>query len=162
MSQLLYHPTHAKIISQKELNPNPNFISTFAQTLALWSASFSLVKLSWWCSILSNRYKSSGSISCLKIYLLKKYKNWRPPYAAWSRVRTLNTWSNSSKVLPFVSGTKKSTPKKPTIFHAAYQENAPCALKALRREGQVTDRTKLKNQVVAVAKDIPRGRMYKG
>jgi hypothetical protein len=48
------------------------------------------------------------------------------------------------------------------MFQTAYQANAPCGLNAFRRLGQVTLRTKLKNQVVAVARLIPKGRMYSG
>ena len=44
----------------------------------------------------------------------------------------------------------------------AYQANAPWGLKAVRREGQVKLRMKLKHQVVAVAKLIPTSRMCKG
>jgi hypothetical protein len=54
------------------------------------------------------------------------------------------------------------TKKNPTMFQPAYQENAPCGLNACSSDGQVTDRIKLKNQVVAVASDIPIGRMYRG
>ena len=61
-----------------------------------------------------------------------------------------------------VSGRKNSTRKKPTMFHPAYHEKAPVAVNAVWREGQVIERTKLKNQVVAVAKLIPKGRIYSG
>lgn len=54
------------------------------------------------------------------------------------------------------------TKKNPTMFQPAYQLNAPCGLNACSSDGQVTDRIKLKNQVVAVASDIPIGRMYRG
>jgi hypothetical protein len=75
---------------------------------------------------------------------------------------TPKTWSSSSRVLPLVSGTKKRTPKNPMMFQTAYQANAPWGLNAFSRLGHVTLRTKLKNHVVAVASDIPRGRMYSG
>ncbi len=48
------------------------------------------------------------------------------------------------------------------IFQTAYQAKAPCGLNAFSKLGQVTLKTKLKNHVVAVASDIPRGRMYRG
>lgn len=48
------------------------------------------------------------------------------------------------------------------MFHDAYHENAPCAVHACTMAGQVREITELKNQVVAVAKDMPIGRMYKG
>lgn len=51
------------------------------------------------------------------------------------------------------------TRKNPTIFHPAYQPKAPCGLNACNSDGHVTLSTKLKNQVVAVASDIPMGRM---
>lgn len=60
------------------------------------------------------------------------------------------------------STTALLTKKKPTMFHPAYQLNAPCGLNARSSDGQVTDSTKLKNQVVAVANDIPIGRIYRG
>lgn len=85
------------------------------------------------------------------MYLLKKYGIWRAPYAAWAWVGMLKTWSSSSRVLPLVSGRKNRTRKKPTMFQPAYQLKAPWVVKAICRLGQVIERIKLKNQVVAVA-----------
>ena len=48
------------------------------------------------------------------------------------------------------------------MFHAAYQPKAPCGWKAPRSRGNVIETTKLKNQVVAVAKDMPISRTYRG
>lgn len=48
------------------------------------------------------------------------------------------------------------------MFHEAYHEKAPWALQAWTRAGQVREITELKSQVVAVANDIPMGRMYRG
>jgi hypothetical protein len=61
-----------------------------------------------------------------------------------------------------VSGIKNRTKKKPTMFQQAYQLKAPWGLNASSSDGQVTDRIKLKNHVVAVASDMPMGRMYSG
>ena len=41
------------------------------------------------------------------------------------------------------------------MFQPAYQEKAPCVVKAAWREGHVMERMKLKNQVVEVARDMP-------
>lgn len=59
-----------------------------------------------------------------------------------------------------VSGKNHKTKKNPTIFHPAYQPNAPVSVKVLTSLGQVKAKIKLKNQHVAVAKTIPRSRTY--
>lgn len=43
-----------------------------------------------------------------------------------------------------------------------YHPNAPCGLNARRRLGNVKETTKLNSQVVAVARDMPSSRMYRG
>jgi hypothetical protein len=49
-----------------------------------------------------------------------------------------------------------------THFQAAYHPNAPCGVNAPSNRGNVSEITKLKNQQVAVAKDMPRSRTYSG
>lgn len=73
-------------------------------------------------------------------------------------VGTLKTWSNFSNVFPLVSGSSVKIRKKPTMFHPAYQENAPCGVNADYIPGHVMDSTALKDHVVAVASDIPYAR----
>lgn len=51
------------------------------------------------------------------------------------------------------------TKKNPMIFQPAYQPKAPCGENACNKDGHVTLSMKLKNHVVAVASDIPMGRM---
>jgi hypothetical protein len=46
-----------------------------------------------------------------------------------------------------VSGTKSKIRTQPIRHHAAYQPNAPCGLKAVRRCGQVNERIKLKHHL---------------
>jgi hypothetical protein len=48
------------------------------------------------------------------------------------------------------------------MFHAAYHPKAPWGVNAACMLGQVTESTKLKNQVVAVARDMPMLRTYSG
>ena len=103
-----------------------------------------------------------GSMSFLNIYLLKiqpTFCNW---YLECFQVGTEKTWSNSSSVRAFVSGRKRKTRSQRIKHQVAYQAKAPCGLNAVRREGQVKERMKLKHQVVAVAKDIPTSRICKG
>lgn len=86
------------------------------------------------------------------------------------------TSDNSSKVRPFVSGTKlqivsiitkrlakyeqracthRRMANSPTTHHAAYQVKAPYSLNALENGGQVMATKKLKNQLIAVTTPMP-------
>lgn len=49
-----------------------------------------------------------------------------------------------------------------THFHAAYHANALCGLYVPSMSGNLIEITKLKNQQIAVANDMPTSRMYKG
>jgi hypothetical protein len=68
----------------------------------------------------------------------------------------INTFLNAHSTRTY--GMNSNTRQKPIQFQPAYQPNAPCGLKAFRRDGHVILNTKLKNQVVAVARDMPRSR----
>lgn len=107
-------------------------------------------------------HNGSGFTSCLSIYLLTTQQICRMAHFACRYVDTENTWSNSSNVLPFVSGTNNNIKKNPIKFQPAYQLKAPVGLNAFKSDGHVMANTKLKNHVVAVASDMPYARTYSG
>ena len=129
---------------------------------------------SWWYS----DGKGSTCIPNMCFLILRgRARSW---YDACCLVGTLKTWSRSSSDSALVSGTKMRTRTQPitlnrrivtskkqkemhsTHFHAAYHPNAPCGLNELIMAGKVIEITKLKNQQVAVANDIPISRTLSG
>ena len=58
-------------------------------------------------------------------------------------------------------GTKRRTRSQPIRSQTAHHEKAPCLVQAWTMEGQVNESTALKNQVMAVASDMPMGLMYR-
>ena len=104
-------------------------------------------------------YKGSiGSTFILNMYFFTFLGSALSWYEACLRVGTENTWSSSSSDRAFVSGTKNRMRTNPATFHAAYHPNAPCGVNAPIKRGVVMEMTKLKNHVVAVAKDMPMSR----